>query len=63
MPTEVKASYIKERVCCEAWAVNAWQYFGGFGQDRKKCTCETARVAASEATLKIVEINRSHIYT
>jgi ankyrin repeat protein len=63
MPIVIKTDNSETRVCCEAWAAKPWQYHWGSGQDRKKCTCKTARVAASKAALKIAQINRSHICT
>jgi ankyrin repeat protein len=48
-------------LCCEAWAADSFQRYQGYGQADKKCTCDDARNAASEAIMKLAEIDESYI--
>jgi ankyrin repeat protein len=50
-------------LCCEAWAADSFQRYQGYGQADKKCTCDDARNAASDAIIKLVQIDESHICT
>jgi ankyrin repeat protein len=59
MPIKEVENFHKS-LCCEAWAADSFQY-RVFGQEDKKCACDNARNAASEAIMKLAQIDESHI--
>jgi ankyrin repeat protein len=63
MPIKPKTDRHYESLCCEAWAADSFRYSRFFDQTDKKCTCDNTRAAASEAILKLVQMNEDYICT
>ncbi|CAN9288093.1 unnamed protein product [Alternaria alternata] len=61
MPIQLKTNSIHKNLCCEAWATNSFLYSWIPGRLDKECACSNARTAASEAILKLAQIDESHI--
>jgi ankyrin repeat protein len=63
MPMPSKTDRYQERLCCEAWAVDFFQFSWALYHGDKNCTCDNARAAASEAIMKLTQNDASYIRT
>jgi ankyrin repeat protein len=63
MPIKPKTDEFHKSLCCEACAANSSVYYRVISQADKKCTCDNARAAASEAIMKLAQINEDYICT
>jgi ankyrin repeat protein len=61
MPIKSKTDKFYKSLCCEAWATDSFWYPPLPGQPDKECACNNARTAASEAIMKLAQIDESHI--
>jgi ankyrin repeat protein len=63
MPIRLKTNESHRSLCCEAWAADSFRYAGILGRADKNCACDSARTAASEAIIKLAQIDKSYICT
>ena len=62
MPIKSKTERFLRSLCCEAWATDSFRHAWTYpGQPDKDCACNNARTAASEAIMKLAQIDDSHI--
>jgi ankyrin repeat protein len=61
MPIQLKTDRFHKILCCEAWARDSFLYSWLPGRSAKDCACSNARAAASEAILKLAQVDKSHI--
>ena len=61
MPIQMKTDRSHKTLCCDAWATNSFLYSWLPGRPNKECACSNARTAASEAILKLAQIEESHV--
>jgi ankyrin repeat protein len=61
MPIKSKTDKFHKSLCCEAWATDSFRYPALPGQPDKECACNNARTAASEAIMKLAQVDESHI--
>ncbi|KAL5115997.1 hypothetical protein ACEQ8H_006115 [Pleosporales sp. CAS-2024a] len=61
MPVKPETGKFHTRLCCEIWATFSFLYTTFPGQPGKEFACNTARTAASEAIMKLAQIDKNHI--